>query len=124
MTKNSLILFVSTVIILSSCSDSPKEDVVSVKEQSKERSFEVEVFEVKDSSGIFQGWGYDIYVDQAKAIHQPTIPAISGIYSFKTKEDALKTGTFAADKMRSSGFLPTLSLDELDSLGVIPTTKQ
>ncbi len=80
---------------------------------------ETRVFEVKDHTGKAKGWGYDIYVDGKKMIHQPIIPAIPGNDAFKTEKDALTVGTLAADKMKKSGSLPTISVNELDSLGVI-----
>jgi hypothetical protein len=82
-------------------------------------NIEVKTFEVKDSAGTSQGWGYDIYVDSKKMIHQPIIPAIPGNNSFKTEQDAQKTGLLAANKMRKEGSLPTLSVKELEKLGVI-----
>ena len=80
---------------------------------------EVRTFEIKDSTGKSQGWGYDIYMAKNKVIHQPIIPAIAGNKPFKSESDAQKTGLFAAAKMDKGGSLPTLSTKELDSLGVI-----
>lgn len=88
----------------------------------KEHHYEVRIYEVKGDSVSAPGWGYDILVDKEKVIHQPAIPAIPGIHPFKTKDDAYKTAIFAADKLRLSGTLPTLTIHELDSLGVIPST--
>lgn len=65
-----------------------------------------------------QGWGYDIYIDGKRAIHQPIIPAIPGNNSFSSEEKARATGTYAINKMKQSGTLPTLTTKELDSLGV------
>lgn len=81
-------------------------------------NIEVKTFEVKDSSGKAQGWGYDIYTSGKKFIHQPIIPGIAGNNYFKTEEDAKKTGLLAANKIKATGSLPTLSPKELDSLGV------
>jgi hypothetical protein len=81
--------------------------------------YELKTFESKDESGKIQGWGYDIYINGSRTIHQPTIPAVSGIHYFKTEEEALKVGEYATSKMRTSGSFPTLSIEELDSLGVI-----
>src|ERR1035437_3657045 len=81
-------------------------------------NFEVKTYEVKDSTGKSQGWGYDIYIGNNKTIHQPIIPAIPGNRSFKTENDAMKTGLFAANKMKKNASLPTLLIKELDSLGV------
>lgn len=76
-------------------------------------------FEVKDSTGNSKGWGYDIFVGDKKMIHQPIIPAIPGNNPFKTENDARKTGTLAVQKMELTGTLPTLLVEELDSLGII-----
>ncbi len=81
-------------------------------------NIEVKTYEVKDNEGKSQGWGYDIYINDKKLIHQPIIPAIPGNNPFKTEKDALKTGLLAVDKMKKSGSLPTLSVKELDSLGI------
>jgi hypothetical protein len=129
--SKSLLTFLISITLFYSCAEQQKSnnepETTKMNDQALNESnaqnpqlFEIKTFEVKDSSGKSQGWGYDIYVNGSKSIHQPTIPAISGIYSFKTEEDALKTGKFASDKMKSGGFLPTLSIAELDSLGVIP----
>jgi len=108
---------------------SPQDSVVSVTANGdltaiKEPSFssdnmEVRIFEVKDSIGKSLGWGYDIYVDNKKTIHQPMIPAIQGNRAFKTESDAKKTGLFALSKMIKEGTLPALLISELDSLGVL-----
>lgn len=86
--------------------------------QIKSQKIEVKTFEVRDSAGKSQGWGYDIVVDSKKMIHQPIIPAIAGNHAFKTEQDAYKTGQLAAEKMRLTGSLPTLSVKELDSIGI------
>ena len=86
--------------------------------QIQSNTIELKIFEVKDSTGKSKGWGYDIYVDNKKMIHQPIIPAIPGNNAFRTEKDAQKTGQLAVEKMKKTGSLPTLSVTELDSLGV------
>ncbi len=81
-------------------------------------NMEVKTFEVKDSTGKSKGWGYDIYIESRKTIHQPIIPAIPGNRAFKTEDDARRIGLFAVNKMKIEGSLPTLLVKELDSLGV------
>jgi hypothetical protein len=82
-------------------------------------SYESRTFEIKDSiTGKSLGWGYDIYVDNSRVIHQKIIPAIEGNHTFKTEADASKTGSYAANKMKQTGSFPTLSVKELDSLGI------
>lgn len=81
---------------------------------------ELKTFEVKDTTtGKSLGWGYDIYIDGKRNIHQPIIPGIPGNNSFSSEEKAKITGTFAINKMKQTGGLPTITTKELDSLGVI-----
>lgn len=80
---------------------------------------EARAFEVLDSTGKSVGWGYDLYIDGKRTIHQPIIPAIMGNRSFATQQDAQRTGDLAAAKMSRNGDLPTISEKELDSLGVL-----
>ena len=82
----------------------------------------VKTFEVKDKdSKKTIGWGYDLYIapeNDHPAIHQSNIPAIQGNKSFSTEEKARMTGEYAASKMKTTGSLPTITIKELDSLGV------
>ncbi|MCE9540384.1 MAG: DUF4907 domain-containing protein [Bacteroidetes bacterium] len=120
------VLFFFTFLLFSSC-DSPNHKNGSDPSQSNTGSstsapsngMELKTFEVKDSKGISQGWGYDIYVNGKKIIHQPIMPAVPGNNSFKTENDAQKVGSFAVDKMLREGALPTILIKELDSLGVL-----
>lgn len=84
----------------------------------KSDKLELKIYEVIDSvTKKSKGWGYDIIIGTGK-IHQPTIPAIQGYKSFVTKEEAQKTGTFALNKMKKTGAMPTITIRELDSLGI------
>ena len=66
-----------------------------------------------------EGWGYVIYNGDKPYINQPHIPAVSGVKPFKNEEDALKTGQFAIYKIEQGILPPTLTKEELDSLGVL-----
>ncbi len=99
----------------------PKSDSTHVAPPSQ--NVEVKTFEVKDdpstgSGGKSKGWGYDLFVDGKRSIHQPIIPAVPGNSSFKTEEDARKIGQLAADRMKITGSLPTILVHDLDSLGI------
>ena len=65
------------------------------------------------------GWGYKIYKNKKVFINQPIIPAINASVPFKTSEDAEKVAKFVIHKLQTQIGLPTLSPDELDSLGVL-----
>lgn len=108
-----------TVTVVAPADQPPRENsAASQFPQIQSSNIELKTFEVKDSSGKSKGWGYDIYVDNKKMIHQPIIPAIPGNNAFRTETDAQKTGGLAVEKMKKNGSLPTLSVKELDSLGV------
>ena len=65
-----------------------------------------------------KGWGYEIGNNKRTIIHQPFIPAARGKQPFKTKEEAMRTGRLALEKMKETKRLPTISRHELDSLNI------
>ncbi len=65
------------------------------------------------------GWGYAIYKDDKLFIYQDLIPAVNGHFLFSTKEKAQKTADFVAFKMSQKAGLPSVTVEELDSLGVL-----
>jgi hypothetical protein len=65
------------------------------------------------------GWGYDIFANGKLYIHQPNIPAVSGNDGFKSEADAKRAGEFVAYKIRNNIMPPSVTPEELDSLGVI-----
>jgi ABC-type Fe3+-hydroxamate transport system substrate-binding protein len=83
------------------------------------KPIEVKTFELKYyCTGKSAGWGYDLYLDGKRTIHQPIIPAVPGTSSFHSKEDAMKTGQLAANKMKVTESLPTVLVKDLDSLEI------
>ena len=66
------------------------------------------------------GWGYDIYINEKRYIHQYIIPAISGMHTFPTEEKALKVADFVVEKIEEGIIPPFVTPKELDSLGVLP----
>jgi uncharacterized protein DUF4907 len=80
---------------------------------------DMKTFEVKDSiTGRSLGWGYDIYADDHKTIHQPILPGIPGNNYFKTEDQAKKTGSYVLEKMKKAGTLVSVTPEELDQLGI------
>jgi len=69
-------------------------------------------------------YGYNIKMNGQILIHQPNAPAFPGIEGFLTKEDAQKVGEFVISKIRKNIFPPSVSVSELDSLGVLKTNKE
>ena len=79
-------------------------------------SFEVRTFMNQGAPG---GYGYDVLMGGKIYIHQPHIPAVAGNNGFPSAESALKTGTFIVTKIRKNIMPPSVTKEELDSLGVL-----
>ncbi len=94
------------------------EEMLKAAQQPKENPYknsQVDVKTFKDSLG----WGYDIFIDKNQYVHQPHIPAVSGNSGFGKEEFAKKTGEFVAYKIRNNIMPPSVTPEELDSLGVL-----
>ena len=65
------------------------------------------------------GFGYDILIYDAVYNHQPHIPAINGMRGFHTKEQARTAASLVVYKIRNNIMPPSLSPQELDSLGTL-----
>ena len=64
-------------------------------------------------------YGYDVFGDGALMIHQTSMPALTDNKGFKTKQDAGKIALLVIEKIRKGEMPPTISIDEMKSLGVI-----
>ena len=64
------------------------------------------------------GWYYEIYVNDKRFILQETIPGIRGNQKFTKKIDAKKCGELVIMKLKKQE-MPSVSRNELDSLGII-----
>ncbi len=71
---------------------------------------------------IDTGWGYNIYKNNKLFIKQELIPAVNGHFLFKNAEDAAKTAMLVISKMSKKSGLPALTIEELDSIGVLDST--
>ncbi len=65
------------------------------------------------------GWGYAIYAGSQRLIHQPFIPALPGNRGFATEQNARRAGQWVVGKIRRGKGPPSVTLRELDSLGVL-----
>jgi hypothetical protein len=87
----------------------------------KDAKIEVRVFNndtVKNDPKL-TGFGYDILIYDAVYNHQPHIPAINGMRGFHKKEQAQKAAELVVYKIRNNIMPPSLSPQELDSLGTL-----
>ena len=76
-------------------------------------------FSVKTIFSPDIGWGYQVLNNGKLYINQPHIPAIAGIKGFSDESKAKITADFMLYKLNKGIFPPTISVDELDSLGVL-----
>lgn len=65
-----------------------------------------------------RGFGYDIFYDKHKIIHQPSVPGLQGNNGFTTKQDAIKIARLAINKLKNNITPPTITRKELDSLQI------
>lgn len=110
-------LFYFITVVFFSCT-SPASDERNDTSQTPKievnANVQIDVKTYKDSSG----WGFDLYINGNKSIHQPIVPAIPGNLGFVSENDAKKTGDLMAYKIKHGIMPPAVSVYELDSLGI------
>lgn len=112
--KTRILIFL-TLLFIASYSCNKKEQITKInKYDGAILKYEV----VKVDSG----WGYKIYKNNKVFINQPFIPAVRGTHYFKTKKDAELTAQLVIDIMSKKNGLPTVTIEQLDSIGVIDST--
>lgn len=103
-------IYVALLLILfTHCAENQPKQLESTNSQ-----YTIKCFEVSPNN-----WGYDIIENNQVIIHQPHIPAIAGNKGFKTKGDANITASFMVGKLQKGIMPPTISINDLDSLGVL-----
>lgn len=118
MTNNWYRLF--ALLILASCNNgdeaTPDSNQIIKQDSTPAALNEFEVITIYVDS---IGWGYDVYVDGTMYIHQPHIPAVPGNKGFKTEEDARIAAGLVIYKLSMGISPPSITPDELDSLGLL-----
>ena len=108
-----IFMFVLSSMIYS-CIDNEKsgnsDDVIVDKNN---RVITAEIIEVEN------GWGYDIYIDGKRTIRQSHIPAVEGLQTFETKNDASKVADLVKYKLDNGIMPPSITTKELDSLEIV-----
>lgn len=105
-----------------SASESSGDSAVASEQESAELtqtdstlSLTVSVYENTNASG----WGFDILNEGKPMIHQPHIPAVSGNKGFASRAEAEAVGRLMMDKISRGVMPPTVSVEELDSMGIL-----
>ncbi|MES2730139.1 MAG: DUF4907 domain-containing protein [Bacteroidota bacterium] len=98
------------------------------KKAYKERNTSKESNDIQQANSVLvdvitfrsgDGWGYTVNVNGKRYLYQATIPAVGGNKAFSSADKARKTGQLAAYKVKVQHTDPTISIEELDSLGVL-----
>ena len=100
--------------------NSTKNEALSVKDKPVEdeiREKNTSVYDVRTVENA-SGWGYEVWKDGAMVIKQEHIPAVQGIRSFSSQEQAQKAAGIIKAKLEQGIFPPTMSMAELQSIGV------
>jgi len=94
-----------------------KGPIKSTENLYKDASFETKIIDGKENT-----FGYEIAVilnGKTQRIRQEHKPSVPGIRGFDTKEDAQKVADFVVNKIKTKGFPPTVTPEELKTLGVL-----
>jgi len=127
-----LIIFFSLILLVFSCSHSPKPAKVQHnKEKNSQSTANHQVGERKtdkqqNKSTRFsffthlqpEGWAYVISENGKQIINQETIPGVQGNQGFKTSQEAQKVAELVIQKLEKGAFPPTVSEEELGTLGI------
>jgi len=129
MFKNNFFFILILISAFAGCVD-PDRQSETKKELSKQPApgynpyenskITVQVFKVDsiETTGS-KGWGYDILINDELYIHQPNIPSVMGNNGFSSEEKARDAGEFVIYKIRNNIIPPSVTPNELDSLGVL-----
>jgi Domain of unknown function (DUF4907) len=74
---------------------------------------------IKIIPSVKKTFGYDILLHGRPLIHQPNIPGLPGNEGFTTKGRAQKVAEFVVKKIRKNEMPPTVTIEDLNSMGVL-----
>ena len=120
-----IIVLIIFVLVFVSCKDavpkkSPGNEDLTLTDKPVEdeiREKNTSVYEVRTVENA-SGWGYEVWKDGAMVIKQEHIPAVQGIRAFSYQEQAQKAAEIIKAKLEQGIFPPTMSMAELQSIGV------
>lgn len=134
MKRPSFLITIGLTLFITSCTQESKEKFVSDNLKGyKAQKSQIETTEksspqfpssdtnsnyVLETIQLEVGWGYEIYKDGSLLIRQKNIPAVQGVHTFETKEEAAKLGVYVLDKIKNGYFPPSVTVDEIDSLQI------
>ena len=119
------IVLIILVLVFVSCEDaipkeSPNNEDLTLTDkpvEAEKREKNSSVYDVRTVENA-SGWGYEVWQDGAMVIKQEHIPAVQGIRAFSSQEQAQKAAEIIKAKLDQGIFPPTMSMAELQSIGV------
>jgi len=93
----------------------PKEDMI-IQEENPYVDADIKAVIISSENNTF---GYDVYLHDAVLIHQPSRPGLPGNAGFATENDAMKVAKLVIKKIRNNEMPPTVTMQELQELGVL-----
>lgn len=120
MSSRYILMMAFFSVLLSSCSHYKKDPDI-VQHVVTDKNNTPEIAEPNVRYEIFaqdSGWGYDIYMDDKLYIHQPHLPAISGVQVFHSEADAESIAGLVVKKISMHEMPPTVTTEELQTLGI------
>lgn len=113
-----VLLAFSILIYLPGTSFSADSPVTKEVKQEKNPYAKAEIT-VAIISSVNNTFGYDILLFGKPIVHQPNIPGLPGNEGFTTKEKAQAVADFVVNKIRKNEMPPTVTMEELNALGVL-----
>ena len=111
-----IVVFISVFGIFTACKQTADENTESIEKeelQHPKRTVDLKYFETE------KGWGYDVFINGKRYIHQVHLPCECGGEGFSTKEKAMKAAEFLKSKIENYDRSLQISRAQLDSLGAL-----
>jgi hypothetical protein len=129
--KRTIPVFLAVLLIsacISGTSVMPSQEPADKKELKQEakqevkpqnNSYEKAEITTKIIPSANKTFGYDILLYGRPLVHQPNIPGLPGNEGFTTRARAQKVADFVAKKIRKNEMPPTVTIEDLNNMGVL-----
>ena len=108
-----ILLLISVTISCSKTEQQPTKKHATHHPVEAEKIVRIETFKIDN------GWGYVIYLNNEKYIHQQHIPAVNGMHTFVSEAEAYRVAELVVEEINNNLMPPTISFDELNYLNIV-----
>lgn len=120
MKTQTFLLTLSAALLLAACGSSqPEQDskqAASPTPPSPQPTASAPDVRIETFQNEEKTWGYDLYLNGKRYIHQPHMPAVGGKKGFETEAQAQRVAELVAEKVRKGIMPPSVTAAEVDSL--------